>query len=119
MGSLIYWNDRNEEEAPVLNSTNMAVKVDSNQGKQRRELMKAYRSMALNAGCSLELLGMEKAREFQKNICFSFIDYAKAFDCVDTISCGKIMKEMVITAHLNVEIRTLTLLQVGLGPSSE
>ena len=34
----------------------------------------------------------EKAREFQKNICFCFIDYAKAFDCVDTINCGKFFK---------------------------
>ena len=32
---------------------------------------------------------MEKAREFQKNIYFSFIDYAKAFDCVDHNKCGK------------------------------
>ena len=32
---------------------------------------------------------MDKAREFQKNIYFCFIDYAKAFDCVDTINCGK------------------------------
>ena len=32
---------------------------------------------------------MEKAREFQKNIYFCFIDYAKAFDCVDQINCGK------------------------------
>ena len=32
---------------------------------------------------------IEKAREFQKNISFCFIDYAKAFDCVDTINCGK------------------------------
>ena len=35
---------------------------------------------------------MEKAREFQKNIYFCFIDYAKAFDCVDTINCGKFLK---------------------------
>ena len=32
---------------------------------------------------------IEKAREFQKNIYFCFIDYAKAFDCVDPINCGK------------------------------
>ena len=32
---------------------------------------------------------MGKAREFQKNIYFCFIDYAKAFDCVITINCGK------------------------------
>ena len=35
---------------------------------------------------------MEKAREFQENICFCFIDYAKAFDCVITINCGKFWK---------------------------
>ena len=35
---------------------------------------------------------MEKAREFQKNIYFCFIDYAKAFDCVDQINCGKFWK---------------------------
>ena len=35
---------------------------------------------------------MEKAREFQKNICLCFIDYAKAFDCVITINCGKFWK---------------------------
>ena len=35
---------------------------------------------------------MEKAREFQKNICFCFIDYAKAFDCMDHNNCGKFFK---------------------------
>ena len=35
---------------------------------------------------------MEKAREFQKNIYFCFIDYAKAFDYVDQINCGKFWK---------------------------
>ena len=35
---------------------------------------------------------MEKAREFQKNIYFCFIDYAKAFDCVDHNNCGKFFK---------------------------
>ena len=35
---------------------------------------------------------MEKGREFQKNIYFCFIDYAKAFDCVDQINCGKFWK---------------------------
>ena len=37
---------------------------------------------------------MEKAREFQKNICFCFIDYAKAFDCVDHNKLWKILREM-------------------------
>ena len=43
---------------------------------------------------------MEKAREFQKNIYFFFIDYAKAFDCVDHNKLWKILKEMGITDHL-------------------
>ena len=40
---------------------------------------------------------IEKAREFQKNISFCFIDYAKAFDCVDHNKLWKILKEMGIT----------------------
>ena len=36
---------------------------------------------------------LEKAREFQQNIYFCFIDYAKAFDCVDHNNCGKLLKE--------------------------
>ena len=43
---------------------------------------------------------MEKAREFQKNICFCFIDYAKAFDCADHNKLWKILKEMGISDHL-------------------
>ena len=43
---------------------------------------------------------IEKARQFQKNIYFSFIDYTKAFDCVDHNKLWKILKEMGITDHL-------------------
>ena len=43
---------------------------------------------------------MEKAREFQKNIYVCFIDYAKAFDCVDHNTLWKILKEMGIPDHL-------------------
>ena len=42
---------------------------------------------------------MEKARDFQKNIYFCFIDYAKAFDCVDHNKLWKILKEMGIPDH--------------------
>ena len=42
---------------------------------------------------------MEKAREFQKNIYFCFINYAKAFDCVDHNKLWKILKEMGIPVH--------------------
>ena len=42
---------------------------------------------------------MEKAREFQKNIYFCFVDYAKDFDCVDHNKLWKILKEMGIPDH--------------------
>ena len=50
---------------------------------------------------------MEKAREFQKNIYFCFIDYAKAFDCVDHNKLWKILKEMGIPEHLTCLLRNL------------
>ena len=50
---------------------------------------------------------MEKAREFQKNIYFCFIDYAKAFDCVDYHKLWKILREMGITHHLTFLLRNL------------
>ena len=49
----------------------------------------------------------KKAREFQKNIYFCFIDYAKAFDCVDHNKLWKIMKEMGIPDHLTCLLRNL------------
>ena len=48
---------------------------------------------------------MEIAREFQKNIYFCFIDYAKAFDCVDHKKVWKILKEMGIPDHLTCLLR--------------
>ena len=51
--------------------------------------------------------GSRKKREFQRNICFCFIDYAKAFDCVDHNKLGKILKEMGIPAHLTCLLRNL------------
>ena len=50
---------------------------------------------------------MEKAREFQKNIYFYFVDYAKAFDCVDHNELWKILKEMGIPDHLTCLLRSL------------
>ena len=47
----------------------------------------------------------KKAREFQKNIYFCFIDYAKAFDCVDHNKLWKILKEMGIPDHLTWLLR--------------
>ena len=50
---------------------------------------------------------IEKAREFQKNIYFFFVDYAKAFDCVDHNKLWKILKEMRIPDHLTCLLRNL------------
>ena len=50
---------------------------------------------------------VEKAREFQKNIYFCFIDYAKAFDCVDHNKLWKILQEMGIPDHLTCLLRNL------------
>ena len=50
---------------------------------------------------------IKKAREFQKNIYICFIDYAKAFDCVDHNQLWKILKEMGIPDHLTCLLRNL------------
>ena len=50
---------------------------------------------------------IKKAREFEKNIYFCFIDYAKAFDCVDHNKLWKILKEMGIPDHLTCLLRNL------------
>ena len=50
---------------------------------------------------------MEKATEFQKNIYFCFIDYAKAFDCVDHNKLWKILEEMGLPDHLTCLLRNL------------
>ena len=50
---------------------------------------------------------IRKAKEFQKNIYFCFIDYAKAFDCVDQNKLWEILKEMGIPEHLTCLLRNL------------
>ena len=65
---------------------------------------------------------IEKAREFQKNIYFCFIDYAKASDCVDHTKLWKILKEMGIPDHLTCFLRNLyagqeATVRTGHGPT--
>ena len=50
---------------------------------------------------------IKKARELQKNICYCFIDYAKAFNCVDHNKLWKILQEMGIPDHLTCFLRNL------------
>ena len=52
-------------------------------------------------------VGSPKKQEFQKNIYFCFIDYAKAFDCVDHNKLWKILKKMGISDHLICLLRNL------------
>ena len=54
---------------------------------------------------------IDKAREFQKNIYFCFIDYTKAFDCVDHNKLWKILQEMGIPDHLTCLLRKLYAIQ--------
>ena len=51
---------------------------------------------------------IEKARKFQKNIYFCFIDYAKAFDCANHNKLWQILKEMGIPDHLACLLRNLS-----------
>ena len=61
----------------------------------------------------------KKAREFQKNIYFCFVDYAKSFDCVDQNKLRKILKEMEISDHLSCLLRNLYAGQEATEPSME
>ena len=63
----------------------------------------------------IKLPTSEKAREFQKNIYFCFIDYAKAFDCVDHNKQWKILEEMGIPDHLTCLLRNLYAGQEAIG----
>ena len=65
---------------------------------------------------------MEKAREFQKNIYFCFIDYAKAFDCVDHNKLWKILKKMGTLEYVSCLLRNLyagrvATVRTGHGPT--
>jgi len=55
----------------------------------------------------IDTMVIKKAREFQKNIYFCFIDYAKPFDCVDHNKLWKILQEMGISDHLTCLLRNL------------
>ena len=62
---------------------------------------------------------VNKAREFQKNMYFCFIDYAKAFDCVDHSTLWNILKEIGIPDHLTCLLRNLYAGQEATEPDME
>ena len=73
---------------------------------QPRQYLKATRINIRDQIANIRWI-IEKAREFQKNIYFCFIEYAKAFDCVDHNKLWKILKEMGIPDHLTCLLRNL------------
>ena len=76
-----------------------------------RELPYVQRGFRKGRGTKYQIANIcwiiKKAREFQKNIYFCFIDYAKAFDCMDHCKLWKIFKEMGIPHHLTCLLRNL------------
>ena len=81
--------------ATVLNRELPDVQVGFRKGRGNRDQIANIRWL------------IEKTREFQKNIYFCFIDYAKAFDCVDHYKLRKILQEMGISDHLTCVLRNL------------
>ena len=72
-----------------------------------RELPDFQAGFRKGRGTRDQIANTDTAREFQKNIYFCFIDYAKAFDCVDHDKLWKILKEMGIPYHLTCLFRNL------------
>ena len=68
--------------------------------KNKNYIKKKKRQRNQKSNCQHPLWIIKKAREFQKNIYFCFIDYAKAFDCVDHNKLWKILKEIGMQDHL-------------------
>ena len=98
----------------ILHSTKVALKIlqASLQQYVNHELPDVQAGFRKGRGTRDQIANicwiMEKAREFQKNIYFCFIDYAKAFDCVDHNKLWKILREMgIIPGHLICLLRNL------------
>ena len=76
-----------------------------------RELLNVQAGFRKGRGTRAQIANIrwiiDKAREFQKNIYFCFIDYAKAFDCVDQNKLWKILQDMGIPDHLTCLLRNL------------
>ena len=70
-------------------------------------MFKLYLEKTEEPEIKLTSTGSLKKQEFQKNIYFCFIDYIKAFDCVDHRKLWKILKEMGIPDHLTYLLRNL------------
>ena len=106
---------KNAQTTAQLHSSHMLVMLTILQARLQqyvnRELPDVQAGFRKGRGTRDQLANIfwiiEKAREFQKNIYFCFIDYARAFDCVDHNKLWKILKEMGIPDHLTCLLRNL------------
>ena len=103
----------NRTTALISHTSNVMLKILQARLQQyvNGELPDAQASFRKGRGTTDQIVNIrwiiEKAREFQKNIYFCFIDYAKAFDCVDHNELWKILKEMGTPDHLTYLLRNL------------
>ena len=99
--------------APISHASKMMLKILQARLQQyvNRELPDVQAGFRKGRGTTDQIANIcwiiKKPREFQKNIYFCFIDYAKAFDCVDHNKLWKILKEMGIPDHLTCLSRNL------------
>ena len=96
----------------ILHRLNVTVNLQARlQQYMKRELPDVQAGFRKGRGTRDQIANIcwiiKKAREFQKNIYFCFIDYAKAFNCVDHNKLWKILKEMGIPDHLTCLLRNL------------
>ena len=109
---------KNAQTTTQLHSSHMLVKQCSkfskwgfNKQYMNRELPDVQAGFRKGGGTRDQITSMcwiiKKAREFQENIYFCFIEYAKVFDCVDHNKLWKILQEMGIPDHLTWLLRTL------------
>ena len=106
---------KNAQTTAQLHSSHMLVKLKVLQARLQQyvncELPDIQTGVRKGGGTKDQIANIcwiiEKAREFHKNIYFCFIDYAKAFDCVDPNKLWEILKEMGIPDHLTCLLRNL------------
>ena len=105
-----YWKNHsfNKTGAHLTASSNSASQVQQYLNRELPDVQAGFRKVR---GIRDQIANIhwivEKAREFQKNIYFCFIDYAKALDCVDHNKLWTILKEMGIPDHLTSLLRNL------------
>ena len=106
---------KNAQTTPQLHSSHMLVMLKILQARLQQyvncELPDVQAGFRKGRGTRDQIANIrwiiEKAGEFQKNIYFCFIDYAKAFECVDPNKLWKILKEKGISDHLTCFLRKL------------